>query len=80
MEPKIIKKNRRDDTWMFGQEREITLKAHWNSQVHATDNNSSIKEELKVIDLVFIQILLITPHQSLIDFIQKVTPKTSYLI
>jgi len=36
---------------------------------YATDNNGSIKEESKVIKMVFIQISLITPHQILIQMV-----------
>ena len=72
MEQKIIKKIMEVTRGLLGENDKITLEAHQDSHAHATNNNSSIKEESKVIKMVFIQISLITPHQILI---QRVTPK-----
>ena len=72
MEPKIIKKIIEVTHGLLGEKDKIILEAHRDSHAHAMDNNGSIKEESKVIKMVFIQISLITPHQILI---QKVTPK-----
>ena len=79
VEQKIIQKIMEVTRRLFGQKDKITLDAHQDSHAHATGNSGSIKEESKVINMVFIQIPLITPHQSLIDFIQKITLKTSSL-
>ena len=42
----------------MGENDKITLEAHRDSHAHATDNNGSIKEESKVISMIFIQIPL----------------------
>ncbi|KAM2798850.1 hypothetical protein COP1_003764 [Malus domestica] len=46
---------------------QIILEAHQDFHAHSLDNNDSIKEESKVIKMVFIQNPLITPHQILIQ-------------
>ena len=63
VKPKIIKKIMEVTHGLLGKKKKITLEAHRDSHTHATDNNSLIMEESKVIKMVFIQIPLITPHQ-----------------
>ena len=62
MEQKIIKKIMEVACGLLDGKDKSTLKAHRDSHAHATDNNDSIKDESKVIKMVFIQISLITPH------------------
>ena len=59
------------DTWTFGLKGQNYHRGTPRFYAHATDNNCSIKKESKMIEMVFIQILFITPHQTLI---QKTTP------
>ena len=70
VEVKIIKEIIEVTRGLLGKKAKITLEAHQDSHAHTMDNNGSIKEESKVIKMVFIQIPLIIPYQILI---QKLT-------